>query len=102
MGRERANALQFLIRLIERIFARFDVTRQFGNSHHLVKLGAMEGDKLHVRIAALTCGEDAIAEHEEVARTHAITCRDALHDFFDTRYLGSVFEHDVSGLTGNI
>ena len=67
MGRERANALQFFVGFIERIFARFDVARQLGDRHHLVKLGAVEGDKLHICIAALTCGEDAIAEHEEVA-----------------------------------
>ena len=98
MRRKRADALQLMVGFIEREFARFYVARKLGNCNYLIQLGAVERDKLHIRIAALTSGEDTIAQDKEIAGADAIACRNALHDFFYTRYFGAILKHDMSGL----
>ena len=70
--------------------------------HHLVKLRSLEGDELHVRVFVEAAGgEDAVAQHEETFRIHAVVGGDALHRLLDTRDLGAVLEEDVTRLGGN-
>ena len=98
-GRHAADGTKVLARLGKRVAPVLNVARQLVHGHHLVELRALEGDILDVGEAAAR-GEDAVAEHEEVAAVHAVVRRDALHGLLHTRNLCAVFQQDVTRFRG--
>ena len=86
----------------QRIFPGNDVAGQLVDGHHLVELGTLEGNKLHVRIFVEAAGgEDAVAQHEETGGVDAIVRGDAFHRLFDTGNLGTVLQQDVACFRGD-
>ena len=102
VGAHRADLLQPRGRFVEGVLAGHDVARELVHGHDLVELRALEGDELHVRVFVETAGgEDAVAQHEETLRIHAVVRGDALHRLLDAGNLGPVLKQDMPRFRGD-